>query len=400
VREKDGKQQQKRTNTENMDNSVGDRHGHSPHAPNIPPLSGNGDVASEDHSPLNAVNDREASQHNTSDNSGAASSHEAVAAPTASPPKPYTAEWSPYLVLVYSCLSVAAAGLGGNAVRFAVEKCFVTHPFFAKYDYIEPNSIGSFIMGLGVTLLPPETHLPLSYRAVCVGFCGSFTTFSTWMVKVMVQNTAGDAFEHLFLGATMPIVFFVWGRDLGKLLRWCCAELLHCPWESWTAHRSLLRAIDFTVFVLLVVAAVLTPVLVQVYVNKGRVRVISTDDIRMVVLAPIGAVLRFLLSFYLNKLDCVAQFPIGTLVANLIAVTLSIILFNMQVLHPSNAWLVIVQQGINGALSTVSSLVNELAGFYGGGRIGFSYVYGIITVGVSVFIGGIGRPQMYRRTVS
>lgn len=368
----------------------------SPDVPTFPTGSGGeGRAATEDHSPLNATlhDDRStASAHNAPSDKDAASSP--------APAQPYTADWSPHLVLVLSCLSVAAAGLGGNAVRFAMERCFVKYPFFAKFDYLEPNSIGSFVMGLAATLLPPESHLPLTYRAVCVGFCGSFTTFSTWMVKSMVQNTAGAAFEHLFIAGTMPVVFFLWGRDLGRWLRWCCAQLLRCPWASWTAHWRLLQAVDVAVFVLLVVAAVLTPVLVQVYINKGRVRVVSSDDIRMIAFAPAGAVLRFLLSFYLNKRDCVAQFPVGTLVANVVAVTLSIILFNMEVLHPCNTWFAIVQQGISGALSTVSSVVNELVGFYGNGRVAFAYLYASVTIGISVFICGIGRPQMYRRTVS
>lgn len=387
--------------------STGDA-GHSPVSPNTPiadQLVANPNATSataaavEDHSPINNTTPSTNVVHHLDEGGDEATTLDKA---TASPPTPlpYTADWPPYLALFLSCLSVAAAGLGGNAVRFAMENGFTKFPFFAKYDYIAPNFIGSFIMGLCATALPPETHLPLTYRAICVGFCGSYTTFSTWMVKVMVQNTAGDAFEHLFIGGTMPVVFFVWGRDLGRLLRWCCAERWDCPWESWTAHRRLLRALDFTVFALLVVAAVLAPVLVQVYINKGRVRVISTNDVRMVVLAPAGAVIRFLLAFFLNKKDCVAQFPVGTLAANLAGVTLSVIMFNMEVVHPSNAWFVIVQQGISGALTTVSSLVNELVGFYGGGRVRFAYLYAFITIGVSIFIGGIGRPQMYRRTVA
>ncbi|KPA74479.1 hypothetical protein ABB37_09151 [Leptomonas pyrrhocoris] len=374
----------------------------SPCAPDTVPFLESSTVESEDRSPRSVINNgdaREVSQRNAPDNKDVDSTH-AATQPDKQLPKPYTADWSPYLVLVLSCLCVAAAGLGGNAVRLAMENCFVKYPFFAKFSYIPPNAVGSFVMGLSVTLLPPESHLPLTYRAVCVGFCGSCTTFSTWMVKVMVQNSAGDAFEHLFLGAAMPIVFFLWGRDGGRALRCGCDALLHCPWATWTAHRSVLRALDMTAVALLVVAAVLAPVLVQVYINRGRVRVITTDDIRMVVFAPIGALLRFLLSFYLNKRDGVAQFPLGTLIANLVAVVLSVIMFNMQVEHPWNVWFVIVQQGISGALSTVSSLVNEIVGFYGNGRIAFTYLYVIVTVGVSIFIGGIGRPQMYRRTVN
>lgn len=329
----------------------------------------------------------------------------ATAGVTAASPEPaallpYTADWSEHFLLVMSCLSVAAVGLSGNAVRITFETIFVSHPFYAEFNYIEPNSIGCFLMGLFVTALPPEASLPLVYRGLTVGFCDSFTTFSTWMVKVMVQNTANAAFEHLFIGGTMPVVFFLWGRDLGRAVRYGCKHVLGCPWETWARHRSLLRAIDLTFFALVVVAAVLAPVLVQVYINKGRIRHISTDDVRMVVLAPSGAVPRFLLAVYLNKRKRVRQFPFGTLAANLIGVLIAIIMYNMQVLHPSNPWFVIVQQGISAALSTVSSMVNELFGFYMENRKPFAYLYALVSVGVSVFIAGIGRPQVYRRTVS
>lgn len=384
--------------------STGGEVAHSPVSPHTPRADRHAAhhgapeaAAQEDHSPLHTAH---GSGTGSQQEVNEATNNATTTTAASSASTPYTSDWPPLLVLVLSCLSVAAAGLGGNAVRFAMENAFTKYPFFAKYDYIVPNSIGSFIMGLCATLLPPETHLPLVYRALCVGFCGSYTTFSTWMVKVMVQNTAGSAFEHLFIGGTMPVAFFLWGRDLGRLLRWCCAELLRCPWESWPTHRRLLRILDLTVFVLLVVAAVLVPVLIQVYIHKGRVRVISTDDIRMVVLAPAGAVVRYLLAFLLNKKDCLSQFPLGTLTANIVGVTLSIIMFNMEVAHPSKVWFVIVQQGISGALTTVSSLVNELVGFYGGGRVLFAYLYAFVTVGVSVFIGGIGRPQIYHRTVA
>nr|CAJ2478528.1 unnamed protein product [Leishmania braziliensis] len=224
---------------------------------------------------------------------------------------PYTDSWPPYVLLLVCCLTVAAAGIGGNAARVALKNCFAKSHFFPKYRYIGPNCLGSFLMGLFVVALPPEAALPLTHRALCVEFCDSFTTFSSWVVQVMAQDTAADAFEHLFLGGTTPVVFFLWGRDCGRGVRWCCAHVTDSPWGTWPSHRSLLRVTDAALFVLVALAAILALVLVQVSINEGGTQVLSTDDVRVVVLAPAGAVVRFLLSFCWNKKACVAQFPIG-----------------------------------------------------------------------------------------
>ncbi|KAK7199553.1 CrcB-like protein [Novymonas esmeraldas] len=196
----------------------------------------------------------------------------------------------------------------------------------------------------------------------------------------------------------MPVVFLLWGRDGGRALRWCGAWALGHRLTAWESCNALLRAVDLASAALLVLASILAPVLVQVHITSGRIRTIFTDDVRMVVLAPAGAVPRYLLSVYLNKRAGVAQFPLGTLAANLLGVLLAIVLYDMELVHPSNAWYVMVQQGICGALSTVSSLVNELVGFYGGGRASFAYLYALVSVGVGIFIAGVGRPQIYGRS--
>ncbi|CBZ29320.1 conserved hypothetical protein [Leishmania mexicana MHOM/GT/2001/U1103] len=255
-------------------------------------------------------------------------------------------------------------------------------------------------MGFSVTVLPPEAALPLTYRALCVGFCGSFTTCSSWIVKAMVQDTVAETFEHLFIGSAMPLVLFLWGRDCGCGVRWCGEHIIGSPCETWPLHRSLLRAVDAVFLVLVFLASILAPVLVQVYINTGGIRAISTDSVRMVVLAPAGAVTRFVLSVYLNKKACAAQFPLGTLAANLLGVLLAIIMYNMEVNHVSCEWCIAVQHGICEALSTVSSAASELVSFYGSGRILLAYVYALASVGCGALIAGVGRPQLYHRAVS
>ena len=70
------------------------------------------------------------------------------------------------------------------------------------------NLLGSFVLGVILTVAAadsiPEHHM----RAfVAVGFCGGFTTFSTWMVESVLLARDGDA----ALGALYTVVSIVAG---------------------------------------------------------------------------------------------------------------------------------------------------------------------------------------------
>ncbi|KAG5471482.1 hypothetical protein LSCM1_01573 [Leishmania martiniquensis] len=353
-----------------------------------------------------ACGHRTLSSHSDGEGHNMASRSEQIICPSRCPQSPrplvttpYTESWPPAVLLLLSCVVVGAAGLGGNATRVALENEFRANTFLPQLMYIGPNGLGACLMGFFVAALPPEAELPLTYRALCVGFCGSLTTFSAWIVKVVVQDTAADAFGHLFIGGTLPIVLFIWGRDGGRGARWCCERFIRCSWATWPSRRSVLWAVDVVVSVVAVLAAVLVPALVQVRMSDGDLHAI-TNDLRIVVLAPAGAVTRFVLSVSLNRKTCAAQLPWGTLAANLLGVLLAISMLNMALRDPSCEWYTAIEKGISGALSTVSTLAKELVGFYGRGRVLSAYVYALVSVGLSLLIAGIGRPQMYGHSVS
>lgn len=83
---------------------------------------------------------------------------------------------------------LAAIGVGGAAgtlARYAVERAVVADPAGVPWATLTVNVVGSFVLGAVVTLVterwPRDRYLrPL----VAVGFCGGFTTFSTFAVEI------------------------------------------------------------------------------------------------------------------------------------------------------------------------------------------------------------------------
>lgn len=329
-------------------------------------------------------------------------------------PRRYWSEISPKVdwMLVPSILSVACWSLAGNACRLALHAAFLKVPFFTTYEFFGPNCVGSCAMGLFSALIP-ESDLPLVQRGLCVGFCGSFTTFSSWVVDIVNKNTAGHAFEELISGITMPFVFLLLGRDAGNAVKHVYSRVQdrgsvvdepaphHDDGEddSRKEHqhrrRRLFMMADLVFLVLSAMAAIAVPVGIQVRINQGAITRVTTRDMRAVGIAPAGAVPRYLLSVFFNKVALFAGFPVGTLAANALGCFLVVFMDCFNYYRPENAWYWVMSNGICGALSTVSSFANEVVGFYSGGRLPFAYVYVLVTLAVTITIGAVGRRRNF-----
>lgn len=322
--------------------------------------------------------------------------------------------------VLLSVLSVTCWALAGNASRLALHAGFVRIGFFDTYEYFGPNCLGSFAIGWFGAFLPPESDIPLSQRGLCVGFCGSFTTLSSWVLSIVNQGTAGAAFEELISGLTMPFIFCLIGRDMGHGMREVLAKCQQCcqrkransssdfpspsldtlsePYmteEEKARYTCVTRTADIVFLVVSAVAAIVVPIVIQVRINQGHIHTVFTNDLRAVALGPAGAVCRYFLSLFFNKRAPWKQFPVGTLLANGLGTFLVVFMDNYAHRSPHNPWFWIVANGVCGALSTVSSFVNEIVGFYAAGRTFMAFGYAITTTVLCVVIGAIGRRGNY-----
>lgn len=357
---------------------------------------------------------------------------------------------SPSLVsFLISLLSISCWALAGNASRISLSAAFKNHSFFyPSFSYFGPNAFGCMAMGFfQSSLWPSEDKLPWLTRGLCVGFCGCFTTLSSWMIDIANASSVAAAAEDLICGLSIPFVFYLWGADFGKGLHHCVCSMqkkkkasprrssnpiisvsVHVDEQPDEPSTSLFQTpctcwwVDVCVLLVVTIAAITIPTAlycVQHYHRPpgGLVGSMSTSDLRTTMLAPVGAVPRFLLCYTLNKQLVWHSFPVGTFCSNVIAVIIAMILYREEYFNASTrqsstitdtasaslqknvceSWACsAVITGICGALSTVSSFVSEVIGFYREGRVSMAYAYLCSTVAVALLIAAVGRQNNFR----
>lgn len=117
-------------------------------------------------------------------------------------------------------LLVGAGGFIGSILRYLfsalLSSTLILHPI--NIGTLTVNVVGSFIIGL----LLASTSATHWYFLAIVGFCGGFTTFSTFSLELFVLIKEGH-YSHGLLYLTLSVcicVLFVWlGMLLGDRLK-------------------------------------------------------------------------------------------------------------------------------------------------------------------------------------
>ena len=111
--------------------------------------------------------------------------------------------------MIRNILLVALGGSVGSVLRYLLSNINTSFP----WGTFTVNILGSLLIGLlvgfaGKGVLSPEMKLLL-----VTGFCGGFTTFSTFANESFVMMKAGDVLlTALYVGASVVIgILAVWG---------------------------------------------------------------------------------------------------------------------------------------------------------------------------------------------
>jgi len=94
---------------------------------------------------------------------------------------------------MFSFSAIALVFIGGGlgcVIRYLIAECF-THPSYPKGTLIA-NVISSLILGLLVGLFMKEIIGNQSKLLLMTGFCGGFSTFSTYSLEVVQLYQNGD----------------------------------------------------------------------------------------------------------------------------------------------------------------------------------------------------------------
>lgn len=116
---------------------------------------------------------------------------------------------------------VGVGGMAGSVARYGVTLLgqFISTAF--PYGTLTVNLLGCFIIGLiaelaaETTLISPEMRLLLA-----TGFCGGFTTFSSFMFEVMGLVRDGEllyASTYVGISAVGGFLLLYFGMQLAKL---------------------------------------------------------------------------------------------------------------------------------------------------------------------------------------
>jgi CrcB protein len=192
-------------------------------------------------------------------------------------------------------------------------------------SFFYANIIGCFLLGLISKSLQSESSNRVVMSALAIGFCGSLTTFSAWMVKVadeVVYERIDDALLLLLINLICVIAAYRGGVALSSLI-------------------GSMPMLPLVLIAIIMLASVISAFITPPNLTKA------------LIFAPIGSLIRFFLARFLNPKN--DKIPIGTLTANLVGCSLSAALS-----RSSDPWIIALVVGGIGSLSTTSSFVKEL----------------------------------------
>lgn len=99
--------------------------------------------------------------------------------------KPHRAQWA-------TLTAVSAGGVLGGSARYGIELALPVRGVGFPWGTFAVNVVGALVLSLVLVLIleawPPRRYLR---PFLAIGFLGSFTTFSTWMLEVHDLAAAG-----------------------------------------------------------------------------------------------------------------------------------------------------------------------------------------------------------------
>lgn len=117
---------------------------------------------------------------------------------------------------------VGIGGLLGAISRFVTSRWLTTIcPLPNHIATLVINTAGSLLLGFIVARVSGSNHLVRWQAFLTAGFCGSFTTFSSWILdisKLAQQASLRSATNHVIVSLLLGVTAFALGILLGQ--RW------------------------------------------------------------------------------------------------------------------------------------------------------------------------------------
>lgn len=111
-----------------------------------------------------------------------------------------------------NCFYVGIGGFLGSCLRYLFSQIYTTVNF--PFSTLLINFLGAFIIGIISSTIPTNSKLSMFFK---IGFCGGFTTFSTFSLETFNFLESGKIFLSL-LYSLASILLCLFGVLLGKLI--------------------------------------------------------------------------------------------------------------------------------------------------------------------------------------
>jgi len=124
--------------------------------------------------------------------------------------------WSPQALL-----SVAVGGAAGSVMRYVLGGLIQRVGTGLPWGTLGVNVTGSFLLGILMQVLVARAVAPELRLLLTIGFCGGYTTFSTFAYEsaLLIQDgRLARAATYVVLSATLTIAAMLSGLAAGRLV--------------------------------------------------------------------------------------------------------------------------------------------------------------------------------------
>lgn len=119
-------------------------------------------------------------------------------------------------------LGVALAGAAGSVARYAVGLMLQRLSIGFPVGTLLVNVMGAFLIGVFARWLNTPSLDPVWRISLTVGFCGGFTTFSTFSAELIALAQEGRlarAAVYVVMSVSLAVIATLLGMSLGDRLR-------------------------------------------------------------------------------------------------------------------------------------------------------------------------------------
>lgn len=114
--------------------------------------------------------------------------------------------------------AIAAGGAGGSVLRYAISVWMTRANGAFPMATFAINIAGSFLIGLLARAFSAPDGNPVLRAALTIGFCGGFTTFSTFsaeVVTLMQEGRTARAMAYVVVSVVTGVLAVLAGLALG-----------------------------------------------------------------------------------------------------------------------------------------------------------------------------------------